>query len=105
MLLKAQETREYLELIANAVKPLLPQNTACRGSHYVIQDGKVNVEPASHGDEPFAAGGACVFQEWIEPEQLFGCVRIHNGDITLQPGLVHQANGGILILSARALLA
>ncbi|HFF9488778.1 Lon protease family protein [Serratia bockelmannii] len=105
MLLKAQETREYLELVANAVKPLLPKNTACCGSHYVIHDGKVSVEPASRGDEPFAAGGACLFQEWIEPEQLFGCVRIHNGDITLQPGLVHQANGGILILSARALLA
>ncbi len=105
MLLKAQETREYLELIAHAVTPLLAKNTACRGSHYAIQDGKVSIEPASRGDEPFAAGGACLFQEWIEPEQLFGCVRIHNGDITLQPGLVHQANGGVLILSARALLA
>ena len=70
--------------------------------YYAIQDGKVSIEPANRGDEPFAAGGACLFQEWIEPEQLFGCVRIHNGDITLQPGLVHQANGGVLILSAGA---
>ncbi|WP_251277792.1 AAA family ATPase, partial [Enterobacter hormaechei] len=28
-----------------------------------------------------------------------------NGEITLQPGLVHRANGGVLILSLRALLA
>ena len=89
-----------LELIAHAVTPLLAKNTAFRGSHYAIQDGKVSIEPANRGDEPFAAGGACLFREWIEPEQLFGCVRIHNGDITLQPGLVHRANGGVLILSA-----
>lgn len=105
MLLKAQETREYLALIAHAVEQLQPNNMAFKGSHYVIQGGKVSVEPASRGDEPFSAGGACVFQEWVEPEQLFGCVRIHNGEISLQPGLVHQANGGVLILSARALLA
>jgi Lon-like ATP-dependent protease len=105
MLLKAQETREYLALIAQAVEQLQPQNTAFKGSHYVIQGSKVSVEPASQGDEAFAAGGACVFQEWIEPEQLFGCVRIHNNEISLQPGLVHKANGGVLILSARSLLA
>ncbi|MEE4411349.1 MULTISPECIES: Lon protease family protein [unclassified Serratia (in: enterobacteria)] len=105
MLLKAQETREYLALIARAIEPLQPQNTAFKGSHYVIQGSKISVEPASHGNEPFAAGGACVFQEWVEPEQLFGCVRIYNDEISLQPGLVHQANGGVLILSARSLLA
>lgn len=105
MLLKAQETREYLALIARAVQQLQPQNAAFKGSHYVIQGNNVSVEAAATGAEPFAAGGACVFQEWVEPEQLFGCVRIHNGEISLQPGLVHQANGGVLILSARSLLA
>lgn len=105
MLLKAQETREYLALIARAVESLQPQNTEFKGSHYVIQGSRISVEPAVHGNEPFAASGACVFQEWVEPEQLFGCVRIHNDEISLQPGLVHQANGGVLILSARALLA
>ncbi|MHA7846327.1 AAA family ATPase [Serratia sp. D1N4] len=104
MLLKAQETREYLALIAQAAEKLQPQNTV-KGSHYVIDANKITVEPAVRGDEPFAAGGACVYQEWIEPEQLFGCVRMHNGEITLQPGLIHQANGGVLILSVRSLLA
>jgi Lon-like ATP-dependent protease len=104
MLLKAQETREYLVLIANAVKSLQPPSSVV-GSQYKIQGTQVQVEPAGRGDEPFAAGGACVYQEWIEPEQLFGCVRIHQGEISLQPGLIHQANGGVLILSARSLLA
>ncbi|MEX5533351.1 AAA family ATPase, partial [Pseudomonas syringae] len=43
--------------------------------------------------------------EWIETEQLFGCVRLHQSAITLTPGLVHRANGGVLILSLRTLLA
>ncbi len=104
MLLKAQETREYLALIARAAEPLQPQNTA-KGSHYVVENNRISVETAVRGDEPFAAGGACVYQEWVEPEQLFGCVRVYNGEITLQPGLIHQANGGVLILPARSLLA
>ncbi|WP_337264037.1 MULTISPECIES: Lon protease family protein [unclassified Serratia (in: enterobacteria)] len=104
MLLKAQETREYLALVAQAVEKLQPQSTI-KGSHYVVDASKISVESAVRGDEPFAAGGACVYQDWIEPEQLFGCVRMHNGEITLQPGLIHQANGGVLILSVRALLA
>nr|WP_184280495.1 Lon protease family protein [Serratia fonticola] len=104
MLLKAQETREYLALIARAAKQLQPQ-PGIKGSRYVIEGGTAHIETAVGDDEPFAAKGACVYQEWIEPEQLFGCVRIHNGEIHLQPGLIHQANGGVLILSARALLA
>ena len=92
-----------LELIAHAVTPLLAKNTAFRGSHYAIQDGKVSIEPANRGDEPFAAGGACLF-EWIEPEQLFGCVRITMA--TLPCNRVWcTGQRRRLILSARALLA
>ncbi|HFK7184670.1 TPA: AAA family ATPase [Serratia odorifera] len=104
MLLKAQETREYLALIADAVKQLQPQ-PGSPGSNYIVQSGQVRVEPATSGDEPFAASGACLFAEWVEPEQLFGCVRLYQNDVSLEPGLVHQANGGVLILSARTLLA
>lgn len=104
MLLKAQETHEHLALIAKVTKQLQPPYTI-KGSRYVIAGGKANIETAVNDDEPFAAHGDCIFQQWIEPEQLFGCVRIYNGEISLQPGLIHQANGGVLILSARALLA
>lgn len=42
---------------------------------------------------------------WVEAEQLFGCLRQFNGDVSLQPGLVHRANGGVLLISLRTLLA
>lgn len=53
----------------------------------------------------FASNGPIESADWIEAEQLFGCVRQFNGEISLQPGLVHRANGGVLLLSLRALLA
>ncbi len=49
-------------------------------------------------DDNFATLTQVVAADWVEAEQLFGCLRQFNGDITLQPGLVHQANGGILII-------
>lgn len=42
---------------------------------------------------------------WVEAEQLFGCLRQFNGELSLQPGLVHRANGGVLIISLRTLLS
>jgi len=105
MLLKAQETREYLALIAREVNQLQPEEDQLFGSHYQIQGRHISVEPAEDPEQPFAAKQSCAYQEWIEAEQLFGCVRVHNGEVELQPGLVHQVNGGVLILSVRAVLA
>lgn len=42
---------------------------------------------------------------WVEAEQLFGCLRQFNGELSLQHGLVHRANGGVLIISLRTLLS
>ncbi|CFQ28967.1 putative Lon protease [Yersinia bercovieri] len=105
MLIKAQESTEYLALIAQAVKELQPAASALFGGDYLINGHQVTWQPAQRGDELFAAQSRCLYQEWVEPEQLFGCVRWHKDQISLQPGLVHQANGGILILSVRALQA
>ncbi len=104
MLIKAQEIQEHLALIANAVQQLRPYNTVSQDIHYVINSTKISVESNSHGYETFLNKSKCVFQEWVEPEQLFGCVRCHNYKISLHPGLVHQANGGVLMLSVHALL-
>ena len=46
-----------------------------------------------------------VSANWAEAEQLFGCLRQFNGELSLQPGLVHRANGGVLIISLRTLLS
>ncbi|HHL2549476.1 TPA: Lon protease family protein, partial [Yersinia enterocolitica] len=105
MLIKAQESTEYLALIAQAVKELQPEASALFGGDYLVHGHQVSWQPAQRGDEPFAAMSRCLYQEWVEPEQLFGCVRWHKDQITLQPGLVHQANGGVLILSVRSLQA
>lgn len=105
MLIKAQESTEYLALIAQAVKELQPEASALFGGDYLVHGHQVSWQPAQRGDEPFAAISRCLYQEWVEPEQLFGCVRWHKDQISLQPGLVHQANGGVLILSVRSLQA
>nr|WP_113866657.1 Lon protease family protein [Brenneria salicis]NMN91199.1 Lon-like ATP-dependent protease [Brenneria salicis ATCC 15712 = DSM 30166]RLM30520.1 Lon protease [Brenneria salicis ATCC 15712 = DSM 30166] len=105
MLLKAQENSEYMALIANAVNDIRPEASELYGNRYVVEGRHVHVEPATQADDNFAAQHACSYQEWIEPEQLFGCVRYFQNEITLHPGLIHQVNGGTLILSARSLLA
>ena len=105
MLIKAQESTEYLALIAQAVKELQPEASALFGGDYLVHENQVSWQSAQRGDEPFAPISRCLYQEWVEPEQLFGCVRWHKDQISLQPGLVHQANGGVLILSVRSLQA
>ncbi|MBP2848780.1 S16 family serine protease [Dickeya oryzae] len=106
MLLKAQENNAYLALIANTIAQLpARQPEALSGYRYHIDGRQISIQPAQYQDDNFAATLRCGYQEWIEPEQLFGCVRIYKDDITLQPGLLHRVNGGTLILSARTLLA
>lgn len=105
MLLKAQENSEYMALIAKTVNAITPEIVTPYGCRYVVEGNRVRVEPATQRDDNFAAQYTCRYQEWVEPEQLFGCVRYFQDEITLHPGLIHQVNGGTLILSARALLA
>ncbi|MBA0212561.1 AAA family ATPase [Pectobacterium brasiliense] len=105
MLLKAQENDEYMALIARALSAIRPDSGAIHGSKYIIEGRHIRVEPATQPADNFAAQELCGYQEWIEPEQLFGCVRNFHDEITLHPGLIHQLNGGTLILSARTLLA
>ncbi|MDY4323443.1 Lon protease family protein [Pectobacterium brasiliense] len=105
MLLKAQENDEYMALIARALSAIRPDSGAIHGSKYIIEGRHIRVEPATQPEDNFAAQQLCGYQEWIEPEQLFGCVRSFHDEITLHPGLIHQLNGGTLILSARTLLA
>lgn len=84
MLIKAQESTEYLALIAQVVKELQPEASAVFGGDYQVDGNLVTLQPAQRGDEPFAAHSRCIYQEWVEPEQLFGCVRWHKDQISLQ---------------------
>ncbi|MEG5462677.1 AAA family ATPase [Enterobacter chuandaensis] len=105
MLLKAPEEAEYLSLFGDAMRQLRPEANAVFGGQYRIAGHNVTFEPAEQADGRFAATGEVITANWVEAEQLFGCLRQFNGELTLQPGLVHRANGGVLIISLRTLLA
>lgn len=105
MLLKAPEEAEYLALMADAVRQLQSETDTVFGGQYRIVGSDVTFEPATQADDNFAATGEVITAEWAEAEQLFGCLRHFNGQLSIQPGLVHKANGGVLIISLRTLLA
>ncbi|KLF56315.1 AAA family ATPase [Klebsiella aerogenes] len=105
MLVKAPEEPEYLHWVAEAARSLQQPTTALCGVRYQVNGGNVTMSPAQSAEDNFASNGPVESADWIEAEQLFGCVRLFNGEISLQPGLVHRANGGVLLLSLRALLA
>lgn len=105
MLVKAPEEAEYLRVLAQALQDLLPETSEVVGGDYQVSGSTVTFEPAKDALARFAGKQQTVTADWIEAEQLFGCVRQFNNEITLQPGLVHEANGGILVISLRTLMA
>lgn len=105
MLLTAQEEEEYFQLIAETVKQILPTSDNPVGSRYVVTGMNVSEQPATMVDDNFAARDACVWQSWVEYEPLFGALRCYRDVIDLQPGLVHRANGGVLIVGVRAMVS
>ncbi|MGP4123285.1 MAG: AAA family ATPase [Sodalis sp. (in: enterobacteria)] len=104
MLLTAQEENEYFQLIAEMVKQSLPASGLPVGSRYVVTGRSISEQPATQVEDNFAARAACIWQSWVEYEQLFGTLRCYRNVIDLQPGLVHRANGGILIVGVRTLV-
>ncbi|VEB99057.1 Lon protease [Cedecea lapagei] len=105
MLVKAPEEQEYLDLIAAAVEETRGEAEVLTGGHYLIEGRLVTLRPAENADDNFASSGEVIAADWVEAEQLFGCVRQFAGEVTLEPGLIHRANGGVLVLSLRSVLA
>ena len=105
MLIRCAENSENLSLLAQTLQQNSSETEALYGGNYLINDDRISWQPATSADEPFASRGELQSADWIEQEQLFGCVRIFSQRISLQPGLIHRANGGILLLSLRTLLA
>ncbi|MBE8597040.1 AAA family ATPase [Xenorhabdus sp. BG5] len=103
MLLKAEESDAYLSLLSNTISSLLPESRPNIGGYYQIEHQTITWH--SSGEGIFAPTKRVAYREWIEPEQLFGNVYTHQGILQLQPGLIHQVNGGILILPLRTLLS
>jgi len=104
MLLKASESQLVFSLLHNSIQLILPPND--KGFAYHIYAGKVTLAPAKSRQDNFAAIDNCLFSSWADNEHLFGCLRQpEDNTFKLQPGLVHNANGGVLILGLRTLLA
>ena len=105
MLVKTPEHVQYQSLLQDVVAGFTEESPALYGGHYHIEGAKISWRPAESEQDNFASTGGVHFADWTEAEQLFGCFRQYHNAFTLEPGLVHQANGGTLILSLRALLA
>lgn len=104
MLIKAEDNRAYLALIAEYAQQQLLPFRAVHGGYYQFDNQQINWSTADATDDQFAVNGDCLYEEWYEHEQLFGCIRCRGEHYSLQPGLVHRANGGVLVLSIRTLL-
>lgn len=105
MLVRAPEEKDYLDTVANYLREARPELRQLFGGRYSIEDNRVTLHPAISAEDDFTSTGEVVCADWVETEQLFGCVRQPGDKVSLQPGLIHQANGGVLILSLRALLS
>ncbi|SPX43388.1 protease La [Haemophilus influenzae] len=113
LMMKVGEPVEYAELLQNFISQNHHKVRSIFGVNYVIEQGDsfsfphVYTEPAKSLDDNFASQGEALSALYCDQFQLFGSFRIHpsSQDIQLVPGLVHKANGGVLILSAATLLS
>ncbi|MWP50001.1 AAA family ATPase [Gilliamella sp. Lep-s21] len=104
MLLKAPESELFFNLLQQAIKYDLP--TPELGYSYFFSKNKITLTEAKSKQDNFATKDNCLFASSVDAEKLFGCVRQpENNPIKLQAGLVHHANGGVLILGLRSLLS
>ena len=112
LVLKADDQAEYALLLEQLIQSEKPEPELC-GVQYVIEQGdsfsfpRISAEPVQSYNDNFAAQKSVVTALYFDQFQLFGSVKIHatSHDIQLNPGLVHQVNSGVLIVTAGALLA
>ena len=113
LMLKADDQAEYASLLESFTKLHHHREQLVFGVNYVVEQGdafsfpRVYTEVAHSLDDNFATPGEVVNALYCDQFQLFGSLRVHpsSHDIQLNPGLVHRANGGVLILSAAMLLS
>ena len=113
LMLKADDQAEYASLLESFTKLHHYREQSVFGVNYVVEQGdafsfpRVYTEMAHSLDDNFATLGEVVNALYCDQFQLFGSLRVHpsSHDIQLNPGLVHRANGGVLILSAAMLLS
>ncbi|VFP82014.1 Putative Lon protease homolog [Candidatus Erwinia haradaeae] len=106
--IKSPDNSAYLTFFKKMLISIINQKKTKPSRFYEEYYEKVNNWPggeATPSQNTHIVNDERIYQAgWIENEALFGCVRIHHSEISLSPGLVHQSNGGVLILSLRTLL-
>lgn len=113
MVLKADDQADYAELLVPFLHQMQSQVRSILGVNYVVEQGdsfsfpRIEVKEAQSWENNFASRGEVISALYCDQFQLFGNVKVHpsSQDIQLTPGLIHRANGGVLILSAATLLA
>ncbi|VFP79811.1 AAA family ATPase [Candidatus Erwinia haradaeae] len=109
MIIKSPESDAYLTFFESILSSMNEANkkkeTKLYGGRYEIAEGIIHWYPAQNIQDNFASDGNVYHAGWIENQDLLGCVRFYQSKISLSPGLVHRANGGVLILPIRTLLA
>ena len=112
LVLKADDQAEYAPLLEQFIQSQKPMPDLC-GVQYIIEQGdsfsfpRISAELAQSHDDNFATQKSVGTALYFDQFQLFGSVKIHttSHNIQLNPGLVHQLNSGVLIVTAGALLA
>ncbi|SPY77101.1 AAA family ATPase [Providencia rustigianii] len=98
MFIKSDESEEYLKFFADSITPLLTETKTIHGDYQLSED-KQSYQWKSDIHSRFSTRDKIAYREWIEPEQLFGYI---TPTMNLVPGLLHQINGGVLVISASA---
>ncbi|EOV8089577.1 AAA family ATPase [Providencia rettgeri] len=101
MFIKSDDSEAYLSLYANAITPLLAEINTIDGDYQLSEDSRL-FQWKSGVKSRFSSHEKIAYRSWIEPEQLFGYV---TPSLNLVPGLLHQINGGILVIAASALIS
>ncbi|WP_241568973.1 AAA family ATPase [Rosenbergiella collisarenosi] len=101
LLIKIEEHPSNVKALAQIVEQQLPQRLVDRWVYHspAVHQFQLQKVVADHLES------AVYYADWIESDQLFGYLSEQQGSWTPELGLLHQANGGTLILSTHCLLA
>ncbi|WP_038027111.1 AAA family ATPase [Tatumella saanichensis] len=108
LMLRSQENKDALAAIARAWLSLSDTDVDAENGGWNYQplaDGSYDLRAATNEAATFTFQAGVRYAEWIESEQLFGTLRGVGDRLIPEPGLLHEANGGALVLSVRTLLA
>lgn len=112
LVLKADDQSEYAPLLEEFIASQQSTSNDIKGVQYSVEQAdsfsfaRVTVMPAQSRHDNFAAKKNVASALYFDQDKLLGSLQIHptSKDIQLNAGLVHEVNGGVLILSVATLL-